>query len=156
MNEYQWKMKWFAGKINPEDALNEIKKAEVLFGKITAETVLNVAKDENSVLHGMFEWDDSLAAEKYRLSQARTIINNIEVRVVNEHGVINIPVFEIVRNETLGQQYKNIDVLTHDEISFVRETTIKNIKQLKDKLSIYKAFDKVIPHLEYAIDELNN
>lgn len=156
MNEYQWKMKGFAGKINPEDALNEIKKAEVLFGKITAETVLNVAKDENSVLHGMFEWDDSLAAEKYRLSQARTIINNIEVRVVNERGVINIPVFEIVRNETLGQQYKNIDVLTHDEISFVKATTIKNINQLKDKLSIYKVFDKVIPHLEFAIDELNN
>lgn len=43
----------------------------------TAEDILEAARDENSELHKCFEWDDSIAAEKYRLHQARLIVCNI-------------------------------------------------------------------------------
>lgn len=42
--------------------------------QITPEQVLEKAKDENTELHKCFEWDDTKAAEKYRLHQARQII----------------------------------------------------------------------------------
>ena len=37
---------------------------------ISPEEVLEKAKDKNSELHKCFEWDDTVAANKYRLQQA--------------------------------------------------------------------------------------
>ena len=48
-------------------------------GKLTAEELVNVSRDEESPLHCMFEWDDSVAAEKYRETQAYKIIRSVEV-----------------------------------------------------------------------------
>lgn len=50
---------------------------EIGEGKINPSEVLEKAKDVNSELHKCFEWDDSIAAEKYRLQQARAIIINL-------------------------------------------------------------------------------
>lgn len=47
---------------------------EIGNGKITPEEVLEKAKDKNSELHKCFEWNDSVAAEKYRLQQAGNVI----------------------------------------------------------------------------------
>lgn len=50
---------------------------EIGGGQITPQEVLEKARDVNSELHKCFEWDDSIAAEKYRLQQARSIIINL-------------------------------------------------------------------------------
>lgn len=44
-------------------------------GLLKAEQVVEAARDENSSLHSRFEWDDTEAAEKFRLIQARMIIS---------------------------------------------------------------------------------
>ena len=46
----------------------------------TPESVLEKAKDPNSELHKCFEWDDTKAAEKYRLVQARQMIQFIIIK----------------------------------------------------------------------------
>lgn len=153
MKIYEWKIKSFAKKINPDEAIQEIEKAENLYGKITAETILQVASDKKSVLHKLFEWDNSKAAEQYRLQQARTLINNIEVRIISDGAERSIPVYEIVKVDE-GQQYKNIEVLTYDEIEQVKENTLRQLNVLKMKLSVYKQFNKVVNHISSAIEEL--
>jgi hypothetical protein len=40
-------------------------------GELTAAETLEAARDPNSPIHSCFQWDDSLAAEQYRLEQAR-------------------------------------------------------------------------------------
>ena len=47
---------------------------EIGFGDFTPMEVLEKAKDETTELHKCFEWNDSIAAEKYRLEQAKNII----------------------------------------------------------------------------------
>lgn len=47
--------------------------------EITPENVLNKARDEETELHKCFEWDDSVASEKYRLIQARDVIRHFVV-----------------------------------------------------------------------------
>lgn len=49
----------------------------------TAEELLRVASDRKSPLHSQFEWDDSLAAQQYRLVQARVMISSLRVEVVS-------------------------------------------------------------------------
>jgi hypothetical protein len=48
-------------------------------GHLKPKAVLEAARDEQSPLHRHFEWDDGLAAEAYRLDQARTLIRIIRV-----------------------------------------------------------------------------
>lgn len=47
--------------------------------EITPENVLEYAKDPDSELHKCFDWDDTSAANKYRLTQARQVIRFIMI-----------------------------------------------------------------------------
>lgn len=46
---------------------------------LTPGLVLETARDPGHVLHGQFEWDDTQAAERYRLDQARALIRSFKV-----------------------------------------------------------------------------
>jgi hypothetical protein len=52
-------------------------------GRLTPADVLGDARSEQSPLHPHFEWDDSTAAQKYRLAQAGHLIRCVTV-VVDE------------------------------------------------------------------------
>jgi hypothetical protein len=52
-------------------------------GRLDPHDVVDEARPAASPLHGHFEWDDALAAEQYRLGQARAIIRAVRVVGVN-------------------------------------------------------------------------
>ena len=54
-------------------------------GFIDPVVVVDFARNENTALHNRFEWDDTEAAEKYRVWQARMIIR-MELVVLPETG----------------------------------------------------------------------
>lgn len=54
-------------------------------GKLFPHDVVNAARNPNSVLHGCFEWDDSVAAEEYRLHQARKLIR-VQTTMLPHHA----------------------------------------------------------------------
>ena len=78
---------------------------EIGENSITPQEVLEKAKDENSELHKCFEWDNDVAAEKYRLQQARAIIVNL---VYVPKGKEEQPVrcFQITTEESVYQPTK--------------------------------------------------
>lgn len=51
-------------------------------GILYPESVVEYARDPDTELHARFDWDDSTAAEKYRLWQARKIIVSVMVHVI--------------------------------------------------------------------------
>ena len=53
-------------------------------GAVTSKALLDASRPEDAPTHALFEWNDSLAAEQYRLQQATVTINSIEVQIVNE------------------------------------------------------------------------
>ncbi len=53
-------------------------------GKIQPINVVENAEDKNSILHNYFVWDDTEAAKKYRIQQARELINHVVEVVVIE------------------------------------------------------------------------
>lgn len=55
-------------------------------GGITPGRLLDVSRDESALLHDCFEWDDTIAAEKHRLSQARFFISNLVCVKVEENA----------------------------------------------------------------------
>lgn len=53
-------------------------------GELTPRDVVNDARNPNSPLHSHFEWDDSEAAEAYRLQQARNLIRSVVAIYVDD------------------------------------------------------------------------
>ena len=58
-------------------------------GLVKAEDLVAIARDPNSPLHDTFEWDDDVAAQKYREVQARTLIKIVTVELANGNTVPN-------------------------------------------------------------------
>lgn len=56
---------------------SELRKIERECSIITPAMVVQAALDKQSPLHQFFEWDDTQAAEKYRLWQARKLIATV-------------------------------------------------------------------------------
>lgn len=48
-------------------------------GRLTPREVVDASRPEDAPLHAAFEWDDAVAAERYRETQASYIIRSIEV-----------------------------------------------------------------------------
>ena len=60
-------------------SLNEIAKRNG--GRITAEQLVDAARDADSPLHDYFEWDDSTAAHQWRITQARALIGSARLNI---------------------------------------------------------------------------
>jgi hypothetical protein len=58
--------------------------AEQQKGRLTPPAVVEAARSNRHPLHQYFEWDNDVAAEAYRLDQARTLIRSVAVVDDNE------------------------------------------------------------------------
>lgn len=71
-----------------EEALAEISALEDRRGRLTPQEVVEAARPDGSALHGCFEWDDSKAAESYRIEQARELIRRVKIEVTIEERTV--------------------------------------------------------------------
>lgn len=83
---------------------------------VTNRNVLDYAKNNiNSELHKCFEWDDTIASEKYRLIQASTLISSISF-VIQEEPVKKQKVyFSIKTNDKETRKFENIKNILEDD-----------------------------------------
>jgi hypothetical protein len=84
-------------------------------GTLTPELVVEDARNEDSPLHDLFEWDPAKAALAHWHGVARALIRNVRVVVVNEDRVIKAPYF--VRDPSLPhtqQGYTTVERLRND------------------------------------------
>lgn len=81
-NKYSYR-RGFNFKV-PAQVVGETLEGLAQTGELTSARFLEVSRPEDAPTHNMFEWDDSVAAERYRLQQATVAINSVEVQIVNE------------------------------------------------------------------------
>ena len=62
-------------------------------GTLTPDAVVSAASNPSSALHSEFDWDDSAAATKWRLSQARDLISSIRVEIISTEVAYSIPAY---------------------------------------------------------------
>lgn len=62
-------------------------------GVVTPGMVLDEARDEASVLHGAFTWDDGAAAEKWRVHEAQQLIREFRVTIVRDEQKVKTYAF---------------------------------------------------------------
>ncbi len=78
--------KWNSYKypISAEIVGKHFEKVEKKYGELNSKNVLESARPTKSPIHSLFEWNDTQAAEKYRLEQASKLIVNLSVEVQTE------------------------------------------------------------------------
>lgn len=76
-----WKPGFGLFKADAQKVADEIME---IGDEVKPEQILEKARDKNTELHKCFEWDDSIAAEKYRLHQARTVVCQLVFKEIEE------------------------------------------------------------------------
>lgn len=71
------------GNLSKRNAKALCAEIEQIKGRVTPKTLLERARPKTSPIHKLFEWDDSVAAEKHRVEQARRLIASVTITVVN-------------------------------------------------------------------------
>ena len=116
--------------------------------RLTAHNLVEVSRPEDAPLHSEFEWDDSIAGEKYREHQARNIIRHITIYTEYKEPVRKY--FHIYREEP---NYHSIEVVFQQPD--MRAQLLKNAKrdmeifrhkylQLTELTAVFKAMEEVI------------
>lgn len=76
-------------KVTDDDIAKEVLRLQERDGVCSPETLVDEAADPNHPLHSLFTWDDTDAAAKWRVYQARKVIGR--VRIVR-HGYVPLEV----------------------------------------------------------------
>lgn len=116
--------------------------------KITPADVLEKARDEKTELHKCFEWDDSIAGEKYRLMQARQVVQMIVVKPVEKKSdAPKVRMFQITQERNVYQptvmflqnkdEYSDLLARAKRELQAFKE----RYKQLSELEEIFKSID---------------
>jgi len=94
-------------KFTPE-VIGEVLEVQVKYG-LTADSLLKKASKKSSSLYEFFDWDNSSAGEKWRLQQARVLINEIKIIVDDKemYAFENVNV-SIIEKESSSREYKSI------------------------------------------------
>jgi hypothetical protein len=87
--------------ISAQVAGEEIERVRSKLGFITPLELLDASRQRDSRLHSAFEWNDSVAGERYRQEQARHIIKAVIVEISQkDEGSVEVRAFVSVRPET--------------------------------------------------------
>lgn len=132
--EYSWQI---AGiyKSDANIVGRELEKIEQI-GELTPESVLEYARaNEQSELHKMIEWDDSIASERWRRHQASHIITHIKVEIIQDDTKrTNKPIRAFVQTARL-QKYEPIETFIKDtdKYKLLLEKAYRELNNVKNK-----------------------
>lgn len=145
-------------KTQTKDSIKEIYKQELIkihkTQGLTAPNVVEVARDKKNPLHSRFEWNDTAAAEQYRLYQARILINSIEVEIVSLPQEPRAAYFESVVIENKRRYVPQFEILSNDDLRVqVINDAIKWLKHFKEKHEQYSEFKGISKEIEKIIEK---
>ncbi len=109
-------------------------------GGLSAKRLVDVSREENAPLHKEFEWDDSVAAELHRESQASYIIRNLIVEPIKE---CKAPIRAFVNVDRGSRLYTSMDVVVNTPS--MMETLME---QAKKDLIAFKSKYETLPELK--------
>lgn len=83
--------KWSEGarglKVDAQEVGEHLENLRGRYNRLTPQVIVNDARKKRSLLHGSFQWDNEIAAESYRIEQAKYLIRHIVVSEENQPEV---------------------------------------------------------------------
>ena len=145
----EWKVKGIY-KANAQAVYDEIQQIGDTY---TPEQIVEKATDESTELHKCFEWDDSAAAHKYRLSQAQGIVRCL-VLVNEKVEDKEIPtVRAIVSTNMRENTYEPVTITIRNVDSYERlkAEALRELEAFRKKYAVIEEIGDIIDELEAII-----
>ena len=99
----------FNRKVKAEVIVKELK-AIAKTGSLKPQDVVESARSKSSPIHSCFEWNNSVAAEKYRLAQASYLIRSVSVRFDSKQGPAYLRCFVSLDRNNDERRYEELEV----------------------------------------------
>ena len=152
--EYSW-----SGRQQPvkaEKVAAHFKKLESKYGEVTSRNFLDSARSEKSEMHKLFDWDDTSAAEKYRLYQASVVICSLKVTVkeFEDDEPTTIRAFVNVSDKDSGS-FINIKkaMEDHDKSGKVLSDARMELTRFKNKFNNLIKAEKLMAAIDEFLEE---
>lgn len=140
MKTVSWKIQKY--KASAEDAYREMSSLE----KLTPQNLVDLARDEKSVLHSDFEWNDTIAGEKYRNIQASEMIRLLVIET-EDANIEPIRVFQKVEETHVYEPTKMI-VQQEDKYQSL-------LKQAKADLEVFRKRYHSLVELQEIFEQID-
>lgn len=119
-------------------------------GGLNASNLVDVSRPEDAPLHGEFEWDDSIAAEEFRKSQARNLISHLIV-VSDVEAAEPVRAFFNVSEETPTYDSFKTVIENEDKYEQLKRRAIKELVAIQRRYAMINGMGElsaVIKHLQ--------
>ena len=105
--------------------------------------IVNKARNENTELHKCFEWNNDIAAEKYRIQQARNILCNLVFEHKDE-PTKQEPI-RLMYKTTENEGYKSINLIMQkpDEYKALLNRAYSELQAFKNKYKMLKELKEI-------------
>lgn len=130
-------------------------------GTITPAAVIAEARDKNSVLHGAFTWDNTVAANKWRTLEAQRLIRRCVVTIEDSNGgKIETYAFVGLSVDRDGESPNNPyrlarDVAKAEDLLAVAEgDALEQLKGIKGRYEHLKRLGKVWDAIDEAAERV--
>lgn len=130
-------------KANPEKCYREIES----MGECKPEQIVEFARNEKTELHKCFEWNDTKAAENWRIQQARIVCNSLTVVIETE--TIEPKEFKLIEHDQEQKVYRPVILTVRNEDQYKRL-----LNQAKDELAAFKKRYASLKELATVIGEI--
>lgn len=123
---------------------------------LTPENLVDASRPEDAPLHQEFEWNDELAAEEYRKTQARLLISNLSI-VIEEQKQEPVRAFFSLQHgfhKNSGLYESTITILGDDlKREKLLETAKKEMEAFKKKYQMLSELANVFEAINLVVNE---
>lgn len=133
-------------------------------GRLTPAVIVKVSKSKNHILHRFFNWDDSEAADKYRMFQARGLINRTHIAVCKpgaekrKSGKSKILIYKAIvsakdpEKETRNSYHSVVEVARRPDMSDIYLNSLKNkVRAIIKEFESYKELTEILNTLKTVL-----
>ena len=140
------RIKWSIDHLHKGDAQKCYDECQTLT-EVTPENVLEKARDEKTELHKCFEWNDSIASEKYRLIQAREIIRHFVIVQEDKKDAPKIRQYQITTKMNTYEPTKMF-IQKPDEYAALLERAKNELEAFKRRYQMLAELEQIFEAIE--------
>lgn len=137
MPEYFYKTGRCVPNLSANEVGEELTRIHRKHGELAPSLVVKESKPKQAPLHGAFEWNDQVAAEEFRIHQARQIINVVTVKHEDQPGTLPV------------QAFVNITVINEDD-----ETESRKYLPVKTVIETPNLYHQHLAHLKNRLKNM--
>ena len=116
--------------------------------RLTATELVEESRPEDAPLHDEFEWNDSIAAEKFREDQARAMIRHLTVRIDINNNEYPVRQYFMVRSESKIFEPVQLILKDQDKTAMLLDQAKKELQSFKAKYACLKELATVIKAID--------